>query len=81
MLFLFQVTVKEPQSIHDLTAHVFLTVSRSSGGQGEVQIFWKLEEAARYDLTPLNGTLFFSEVQPLLPRHPFNVVLLFIILF
>lgn len=81
MLFLFQVTVKEPQSIHDPTANVFLTVSRSSGGQGEVQILWKLEEAARYDLTPLNGTLFFSEVQPLLPHHFLNVVLLFIILF
>ncbi|XP_039203979.1 adhesion G-protein coupled receptor V1 isoform X9 [Crotalus tigris] len=57
------VTVKEPQSIHDPTANVFLTVSRSSGGQGEVQILWKLEEAARYDLTPLSGTLFFSEME------------------
>ncbi|ETE65236.1 G-protein coupled receptor 98, partial [Ophiophagus hannah] len=57
------VTVKEPQSVYDPTANVFLTVSRSSGGQGEVQILWKLEEAARYDLTPLNGTLFFSEME------------------
>lgn len=81
MLFLFQVTVKEPQSIHDPTANVFLTVSRSSGGQGEVQILWKLEESASYDLTPLNGTLLFSEVRPLFPPHFLNDVLLFIILF
>uniref|UniRef100_A0A8C5REZ8 Adhesion G protein-coupled receptor V1 n=1 Tax=Laticauda laticaudata TaxID=8630 RepID=A0A8C5REZ8_LATLA len=55
--------MREPQSIHDPSANVFLTVSRSSGGQGEVQILWKLEKAARYDLAPLNGTLFFSEVE------------------
>ncbi|XP_063151499.1 adhesion G-protein coupled receptor V1 [Candoia aspera] len=57
------VIVKEPQSIHDPIANVFLTVSRSPGGQGEVQIIWILEEAARYDLTPLNGTLLFSEME------------------
>ncbi|KAH0628079.1 hypothetical protein JD844_008789 [Phrynosoma platyrhinos] len=57
------VTVKEPQSVNDPAANVFLTVSRSEGGQGEVRIIWILEEAAKYDLTPLNGTLLFAEME------------------
>ncbi|XP_077792347.1 adhesion G-protein coupled receptor V1 isoform X2 [Podarcis muralis] len=57
------VTVKEPQSIDDPAANVFLTVSRSEGGKGEVQLIWILEEAAKYDLTPLNGTLLFAEME------------------
>lgn len=54
--------MKEPQSIDDPAANVFLTVSRSEGGKGEVRLIWILEEAAKYDLTPLNGTLLFAEV-------------------
>ncbi|XP_074850311.1 adhesion G-protein coupled receptor V1 [Carettochelys insculpta] len=57
------VTVKEPQSPGDAAAIVFLTVSRSQGGQGAVRMIWILEEAARYDLTPLNGTLYFNETE------------------
>ncbi|XP_061478182.1 adhesion G-protein coupled receptor V1 isoform X3 [Rhineura floridana] len=57
------VMVKEPQSTDDPAAKVFLTVSRSQGGQGEVRIIWILEEAAKYDLTPLNGTLLFAEME------------------
>ncbi|NWV81048.1 GPR98 protein, partial [Dasyornis broadbenti] len=57
------VTVKEPQTPDDSAAVVLLNVSRSQGGQGEVKLLWILEEAARYDLTPLNGTLHFNETE------------------
>ncbi|XP_015282612.1 PREDICTED: G-protein coupled receptor 98 [Gekko japonicus] len=57
------VTVKEPQLTGDPAASAFLTVSRSQGGQGEVRLIWILEEAAKYDLTPLNGTLLFAEME------------------
>ncbi|KAM9251115.1 adhesion G-protein coupled receptor V1 [Cariama cristata] len=57
------VTVKEPQTPDDSAAVVLLTVSRSQGGRGAVKVLWILEEAARYDLTPLNGTLDFNETE------------------
>ncbi|XP_054253432.1 adhesion G-protein coupled receptor V1 [Indicator indicator] len=57
------VTVKEPQSPDDSAAVVLLTVSRSQGGRGAVKVLWILEEAARHDLTPLNGTLHFNETE------------------
>ncbi|OWK61600.1 G-protein coupled receptor 98, partial [Lonchura striata] len=57
------VTVKEPQTPDDSAAVVLLNVSRSQGGRGEVTVLWILEEAAKYDLTPLNGTLHFSETE------------------
>ncbi|NWV48163.1 GPR98 protein, partial [Daphoenositta chrysoptera] len=57
------VTVKEPQTPDDPAAVVLLNVSRSQGGQGAVKVLWILEEAARYDLTPLNGTLHFNETE------------------
>uniref|UniRef100_A0A674GVY7 Adhesion G protein-coupled receptor V1 n=1 Tax=Taeniopygia guttata TaxID=59729 RepID=A0A674GVY7_TAEGU len=57
------VTVKEPQTPDDSAAIVLLNVSRSQGGRGEVTVVWILEEAAKYDLTPLNGTLHFSETE------------------
>ncbi|NXH80376.1 GPR98 protein, partial [Edolisoma coerulescens] len=57
------VTVKEPQTPDDSAAVVLLNVSRSQGGQGAVKVLWILEEAARYDLTPLNGTLHFNETE------------------
>uniref|UniRef100_A0A8C8RXK2 Adhesion G-protein coupled receptor V1 n=1 Tax=Pelusios castaneus TaxID=367368 RepID=A0A8C8RXK2_9SAUR len=55
--------IKEPQSLGDSAATVLLTVSRSHGGQGAVRMIWILEEAAKYDLTPLNGTLYFNETE------------------
>ncbi|KAJ7335780.1 hypothetical protein JRQ81_013721, partial [Phrynocephalus forsythii] len=58
-----EVKIKEPQSTNDPAANVFLTVNRSPGGRGEVRILWILEEAAKYDLTPLNGTLLFAELE------------------
>ncbi|NXO18386.1 GPR98 protein, partial [Oriolus oriolus] len=57
------VAVKEPQTPDDSAAVVLLNVSRSQGGQGAVKVLWILEEAARYDLTPLNGTLHFNETE------------------
>lgn len=54
--------MKEPQTPDDSAAIVLLNVSRSQGGRGETTVVWILEEAAKYDLTPLNGTLHFSEV-------------------
>lgn len=54
--------MKEPETPDDSAAVVLLNVSRSQGGRGAVTVLWILEEAARYDLTPLNGTLHFSEV-------------------
>ncbi|XP_053910929.1 adhesion G-protein coupled receptor V1 [Cuculus canorus] len=57
------VIVKEPQTPDDSAAVVLLTVSRSPGGRGAVKVLWILEEAARYDLTPLNGTLHFNETE------------------
>ncbi|XP_053555694.1 LOW QUALITY PROTEIN: adhesion G-protein coupled receptor V1 [Bombina bombina] len=55
------VTVSEPQSMDDPSAMVTFTVVRSQGGHGAVKIIWILEEAAQYDITPLNGTLIFNE--------------------
>uniref|UniRef100_A0A8C3RD85 Adhesion G-protein coupled receptor V1 n=1 Tax=Cyanoderma ruficeps TaxID=181631 RepID=A0A8C3RD85_9PASS len=57
------VTVKEPQTPDDSAAVVLLNVSRSQGGRGAVTVLWILEEAAKYDLTPLNGTLHFNETE------------------
>ncbi|NXM57764.1 GPR98 protein, partial [Illadopsis cleaveri] len=57
------ITVKEPQTPDDSAAVVLLNVRRSQGGRGAVTVLWILEEAARYDLTPLNGTLHFSETE------------------
>ncbi|NWU68697.1 GPR98 protein, partial [Pterocles burchelli] len=57
------VTVKEPQTPDDPAAVALLTVNRSQGGRGAVNVLWFLEEAARHDLTPLNGTLHFNETE------------------
>ncbi|XP_069819007.1 adhesion G-protein coupled receptor V1 isoform X3 [Dendropsophus ebraccatus] len=55
------VRVSEPQKTGDPAAEVSLTVVRSQGGHGAVKILWIVEEAAQYDLSPLNGTLMFNE--------------------
>lgn len=46
----------------DPAAQVTLTVVRSEGGEGAVTLLWQLEERAVGDLSPLNGTLVFTEV-------------------
>ncbi|XP_053330924.1 adhesion G-protein coupled receptor V1 [Spea bombifrons] len=55
------VIVSEPQSADGQGGEVTLTVVRSSGGHGAVKMIWILEEAAQFDLRPLNGTLIFNE--------------------
>ncbi|KAE8635798.1 hypothetical protein XENTR_v10002742 [Xenopus tropicalis] len=55
------VRVSEAKYTGDLNGEVTLTVARSPGGRGAVKIIWVLEEAAQYDLRPLNGTLIFNE--------------------
>lgn len=55
--------MSEPESIDDPAAMATLTVVRSVGGEGAVTLVWQLEDQARDDLSPLNGTLVFTEVQ------------------
>ncbi|XP_069081373.1 adhesion G-protein coupled receptor V1 [Pleurodeles waltl] len=55
------VTVYEPKSPGDPAGSVSLTVARSQGGRGAVRIIWMLEDAAKFDLSPLNGTIVFNE--------------------
>ncbi|XP_056394317.1 adhesion G-protein coupled receptor V1 isoform X2 [Hyla sarda] len=55
------VRISEPQRSGDPAAEVSLTVVRSQGGHGVVKIIWIVEDAAQYDLSPLNGTLIFNE--------------------
>nr|XP_033775700.1 adhesion G-protein coupled receptor V1 [Geotrypetes seraphini] len=57
------VKVREPQASDDPAGLVSLTIVRSFGGLGAAQIIWVLEEAAKYDLSPLNGTLLFNETE------------------
>lgn len=51
----------EPQFIDDPGSVATLTVVRSPGGSGIVHLLWRLEDMARDDLKPLNGTLQFNE--------------------
>ncbi|XP_039767131.1 adhesion G-protein coupled receptor V1 [Ornithorhynchus anatinus] len=57
------VTVHEAQFPGDPAALVTLTVIRSPGGTGVVQLEWTLEEGAKDDLSPLTGTLHFDETE------------------
>ncbi|KAL0979759.1 hypothetical protein UPYG_G00189270 [Umbra pygmaea] len=57
------VNVSEPKFTSDPAAMTTLTVVRSAGGRGTVTLVWRLEDAARDDLSPLNGTLVFSETE------------------
>lgn len=47
----------------DPAALATLSVLRSPGGKGTVTLGWQLEDKARDDLSPFNGTLVFNEVQ------------------
>ncbi|XP_031794624.1 adhesion G-protein coupled receptor V1 [Sarcophilus harrisii] len=55
------ITVPEVLLADDPSSYITLTVIRSQGGKGAVQLLWALEEAAKDDLSPLNGTLNFEE--------------------
>lgn len=57
-----KVTVSEPEFVSDPAAVATLAVLRSTGGKGAVTLIWQLEDQAKDDLSPLNGTLVFTEV-------------------
>ncbi|KAM8885173.1 adhesion G-protein coupled receptor V1 [Spinachia spinachia] len=58
-----EVTVSEPEFVDDPAALARLSVLRSPGGQGAVTLGWQLEDKARDDLSPFNGTLVFNEAE------------------
>lgn len=58
-----KVTVSEPEFMDDPAAVATLAVLRSAGGEGTVTLVWQLEDQASDDLSPSNGTLFFTEVK------------------
>ncbi|XP_055460041.1 adhesion G-protein coupled receptor V1 [Psammomys obesus] len=55
------VMVDESLLSDDPDSYVTLTVVRSPGGKGPVQLQWAVEEKAKGNLSPLNGTLYFDE--------------------
>eukprot|EP00058_Branchiostoma_floridae_P024219 XP_002609709.1 hypothetical protein BRAFLDRAFT_102479 [Branchiostoma floridae] len=56
-------SVSESQSNDDPAGVVVFTVERVQGLLGTVQVDWRLESAAQYDLTPMFGSLTFSPGQ------------------
>ncbi|XP_029296357.1 LOW QUALITY PROTEIN: adhesion G-protein coupled receptor V1 [Cottoperca gobio] len=58
-----EITVSEPEFVDDPGAEVTLAVLRSAGGEGSVTLGWQLEDQAADDLSPLNGTLIFTETE------------------
>lgn len=62
--------MSEPEGVDDPAAQVTLSVVRSEGGEGAVTLLWQLEERAAGDLSPLNGTLVFTEVREERPHPP-----------
>ncbi|XP_071260291.1 adhesion G-protein coupled receptor V1-like isoform X2 [Salvelinus alpinus] len=56
-------TISEPEFTSDPAAMATLTVVRSAEGEGAVTLMWRLEDTARDDLSPLNGTLVFNETE------------------
>ncbi|XP_033623594.1 adhesion G-protein coupled receptor V1 [Fukomys damarensis] len=57
------VMVDESLGSDDPDSRVTLTVVRSPGGEGAVQLQWAVEDKARHDLSPLNGILHFAEME------------------
>ncbi|KAF3821827.1 hypothetical protein GH733_009869, partial [Mirounga leonina] len=57
------VMVDESLLSDDPDSYVTLTVVRSPGGKGAVQLQWTIDETAKDDLRPLNGTLLFEETE------------------
>ncbi|XP_061673206.1 adhesion G-protein coupled receptor V1 isoform X2 [Syngnathoides biaculeatus] len=58
-----EVAVIEPEFVDDSAAVAQLVVLRSEGGEGAVTLAWQLEGQAVHDLSPLNGTLVFTETE------------------
>ncbi|XP_014844179.1 PREDICTED: G-protein coupled receptor 98 isoform X1 [Poecilia mexicana] len=59
-----EIVVSEPEFVDDPSAVATLTVVRSSGGEGAVVLAWQVEDQAMDDLSPVNGTLVFTETEP-----------------
>ncbi|XP_058132092.1 adhesion G-protein coupled receptor V1 [Dasypus novemcinctus] len=57
------VIVDESLLSDDPDSYVTLTVVRSHGGKGAVRLQWTIDDMAKYDLSPLNGTLHFDETE------------------
>ncbi|XP_008059253.2 G-protein coupled receptor 98 [Carlito syrichta] len=57
------VMVDESLLSDDPDSYVTLTVVRSPGGKGAVRLQWAVDEKAKHDLSPLNGTLHFDETE------------------
>ncbi|XP_004678196.1 PREDICTED: G-protein coupled receptor 98 [Condylura cristata] len=57
------VLVKESLLSDDPDSYVTLTVVRSPGGKGAVRLQWTVDEMAKDDLRPLNGTIHFDETE------------------
>lgn len=62
MISFFQVTIDESLLSDDPDSYVTLTVVRSPGGKGAVRLHWTVDKKAKDALSPLNGTLYFDEV-------------------
>nr|XP_057927104.1 adhesion G-protein coupled receptor V1 isoform X2 [Doryrhamphus excisus] len=60
-----EVVVSEPEFVEDPVADARLAVLRSGGGEGAVTLVWQLDGQAVNDLSPLSGTLVFSENESL----------------
>ncbi|XP_034025926.1 adhesion G-protein coupled receptor V1 isoform X1 [Thalassophryne amazonica] len=58
-----EVTVSEPEFDKDHAAVATLIVLRTVGGKGAVTLVWQLEDQAKDDLSPFNGTLLFTEME------------------
>uniref|UniRef100_A0A3Q2PRU9 Adhesion G-protein coupled receptor V1 n=1 Tax=Fundulus heteroclitus TaxID=8078 RepID=A0A3Q2PRU9_FUNHE len=59
-----EVVVAEPEFVDDPAAVATLTVVRSAGGEGVVALVWQVDGQAVDDLAPVNGTLVFTETEP-----------------
>ncbi|XP_054544211.1 adhesion G-protein coupled receptor V1 isoform X2 [Talpa occidentalis] len=57
------VLVEESLLSDDPDSYVTLTVVRSPGGKGAVRLQWTVDEKAKDDLRPLNGTINFDETE------------------
>ncbi|PNI73010.1 ADGRV1 isoform 12 [Pan troglodytes] len=57
------VMIDESLSSDDPDSYVTLTVVRSPGGKGTVRLEWTIDEKAKHNLSPLNGTLHFDETE------------------
>ncbi|XP_075324846.1 adhesion G-protein coupled receptor V1 [Odontesthes bonariensis] len=58
-----EVSINEPEFVNDAAAMATLTVLRSAGGEGAVTLVWQLEDPSVDDLSPINGTLVFTETE------------------